>query len=38
MNVTDSNKLDLSYYDIDFFGGPSKKFDSLINDENINIE
>ena len=25
MNFTDRNGLDLTYYDTDFFGGPSKK-------------
>ena len=25
MNFTDGEGLDLTYYDIDFFGGPSEK-------------
>ena len=25
MNFTDGGGLDLTYYDIDFFGGPSEK-------------
>ena len=38
MNFTDRNKLDLTYYDSDFFGGPSEKIDYLLNDENIATE
>ena len=38
MNFTDSDGLDLTYYDIDFFGGPNEKTDHLINDEKINID
>ena len=38
MNFTDSNGLDLTYYDIDFFGGSNEKTNHLINDENINID
>ena len=38
MNFTNGDGLDLTYYDIDFFGGPSEKTDHLINDENINID
>ena len=38
MNFTNSNGLDLTYYDIDFFGGPSEKKNHLINDEKINID
>ena len=34
MNFTNINGLDLTYYDIDFFGGPSGKTDYLMNDEN----
>ena len=30
--------LDLTYYDIGFFGDPNEKTDHLINDENINID
>ena len=37
MNFIDGGELDLTYYDIDFFGGPSEKIDYLINDEHINI-
>ena len=38
INFTDGDGLDLTYYDIDFFGGPNEKTDRLINDENINID
>ena len=38
INFTDSDGLDLTYYDIDFFGGPSEKTDHLINDENANTD
>ena len=38
MNFIDNNGLDLTYYDIDFFGGPSEKTNHLINDEKINID
>ena len=38
MNFTDSDGLDLTYYDIDFFGDPNEKIDHLINDEKINID
>ena len=38
MNIIDGDGLDLTYYDIDFFGGPSEKTDHLINDEKINID
>ena len=34
MNFNDINGLDLTYYDIDFFGDPSEKMDYLMNDEN----
>ena len=37
MNSTDCDRLDLTYYDIDFFGGPSEKTNHLINDEKINV-
>ena len=30
MNFTDGDGLDLTYYDIDFFGGPNEKTDHLI--------
>ena len=35
MNFTDRNGLHLTYYDLDFFRGPSEKIDYLMNDENI---
>ena len=38
MNFTDGDELDLTYYDIDFFRGPSEKIDHLINNEKINID
>ena len=38
MNVIDINGLDLTYYDIDFFRGPSEKMDYLMNDENTATE
>ena len=38
MNFTNGDGLDLTYYDIDFFGGPSEKTDHLINGEKINID
>ena len=38
MNFTDGDGLNLTYYDIDFFGGPSEKTDHLINDKNTNID
>ena len=38
MNFTDGDGLDLTYYDIDFFGGPNEKTNHLINDEKINID
>ena len=38
MNFTNDDRLDLTYYDIDFFGGPNEKTDHLINDEKINID
>ena len=34
MSFTDRNGLDLTYYDTDFFGGPSEKTYYLMNDEN----
>ena len=33
MNFTDRNGLDLTYYDSDFFGGPSEKTNHLMIDE-----
>ena len=38
MNFTDGDRLDLTYYDIDFFGGSNEKIDHLINDKKINID
>ena len=38
MNFTDGDGLDLTYYNIDFFGGPSEKIDYFINDENANLD
>ena len=38
MNFTDGDGLDLTYYDIDFFGDPSEKTDHLINDKNTSID
>ena len=38
MNFINSDGLDLTYYDIDFFGGPIEKTYYLINDEKINID
>ena len=38
MDFTDGDGLDLTYYNIDFFGGPSEKVDYLINDENANLD
>ena len=35
INFTNRNALDLTYYDIDFFGGPREKMNYLMNDENI---
>ena len=35
---TDGNRLNLSYFDMDFFEGPSDNFNYLINDENVNIK
>ena len=38
INFTDAKGLDLSYYDVDFFGAPLEKIDYLMDDENITIE
>ena len=38
MKFTNGDGLDLTYYDIDFFEGPSEKTNHLINDEKINID
>ena len=37
-NFADENGLDLSYFDMDFFEGPSNSFNCLTNDENVNIK
>ena len=37
-NFADGNVLDLSYFDMDFFEGPSDTFNCLIDDENVNIK
>ena len=34
INFTNINGLDLTYYDTDFFGGPSEKTEYLVNYEN----
>ena len=38
MNFTESNGMDLSYFDNDFIIGPSENFDYLINDLNDNVK
>ena len=38
MNFTDSNGMDLSYFDNDFLIGPSDNFDYLIDDVNDNVK
>ena len=38
MKFTNGDGLDLTYYYIDFFGGPSEKTNHLINNENNNID
>ena len=38
MNFTDSNGMDLSYFDNDFLISPSENFDYLIDDVNDNIK
>ena len=38
MNFTNGDGFDITYYDIDFFGGSSEKTDHLINDENANTD
>ena len=38
MKFIDGDGVDLTCYDIDFFGGLSEKNDHLINDENANID
>ena len=37
-NFVDGNILNLSYFDMDLFEGPSDNFNYLINDENVNIK
>ena len=38
VNFADAKGLNLSYYDVDFFGAPIEKIDYLIDDENVTIE
>ena len=38
MNFTNAKGLDLSYYDVDFFGAPLEKIDYLMDDEKVTIE
>ena len=38
MNFTKRNGLDLTYYDTDFYRGPSKNTNYVMNHENISIE
>ena len=38
MNFTDSNGMDLSYFDNDFLIGPSENLDYLIDDVNDNVK
>ena len=38
MNFTNSNGLDLSFFDDDFLEGPSENFNYLIEDENNNVK
>ena len=33
-NFADGNELDLSYFDMNFFEGPSDNFNCLVDDEN----
>ena len=37
-NFADGNRLNLSYFDMNFFEGPSDIFNCLIDDENVNIK
>ena len=37
-NFTDAKGLNLSYYDVDFFGVPLEKTDYLMDDENVTIK
>ena len=38
MNYTSGDGLNLTYYDIDFFGGLGEKTHHLINDEDADID
>ena len=38
MNITNGDRLGLTYHNIDLFGGHNEKIDHLINDENTNID
>ena len=38
MNFTDSNGIDLSYFDNDFLIGQSENFDYLMDDLNDNVK
>ena len=38
MNFTESNEMDLSYFDNDFLIGPSENFDYLMDDLNDNVK
>ena len=38
MNFTDSNGLDLSYFDDDFLEGPSENFNYLMDNGNDNVK
>ena len=38
MNFTDSNRMDLSYFDDDFLIGQSENFDYLMDDVNNNVK
>ena len=38
MNFTDSNGMNISYFDNDFLIGPSENFDYLIDDVNDNVK
>ena len=38
MNFIDGNGLDLTYYDVDFFGGSSEKTNYVMNDKSTTIE
>ena len=37
-NFSYGNWLDLSYFDMDFFEGPSDNFNYLVEDKNVNIK